>query len=54
MVDIDDIFVGQARLTPSDVQAMLESQERIAKHLVHNFKYNLGFSGGKNMYSYVF
>ena len=44
LVDIDDIFVGAARLVPSDVQAMLESQEEMTR-VVTGFQYNLGFSG---------
>ena len=44
LVDIDDIFVGAARLVPSDVQAMVESQEEMTR-LVTGFQYNLGFSG---------
>ena len=44
MVDIDDIFTGTARLLQEDVQAMLESQARIAR-TVTDFRYNLGFSG---------
>ena len=44
LVDIDDIFVGAARLVPSDVHAMVKSQEEMTK-LVTGFQYNLGFSG---------
>ena len=44
LVDIDDIFVGAARLVPSDVHAMVKSQEEMTR-LVTGFQYNLGFSG---------
>ncbi|KAB7498341.1 Bifunctional heparan sulfate N-deacetylase/N-sulfotransferase [Armadillidium nasatum] len=46
LVDIDDIFVGPKgnRITPDDVQAMLDSQERLKKS-VPGFQFNLGFSG---------
>ena len=44
LVDIDDIFVGQARLVPSDVAALVESQTALQR-LVQGFRYNLGFSG---------
>jgi len=44
MVDIDDIFVGTARLVKSDVDAMVESQDIISK-MIPGFRYNLGFSG---------
>ena len=44
LVDIDDIFVGSARLVPSDVDALVESQNYLQK-LVTGFQYNLGFSG---------
>ena len=44
LVDIDDIFVGAARLVPSDVEALVESQEEMTD-LVTGFQYNLGFSG---------
>lgn len=46
LIDIDDIFVGEigTRLRPDDVQALIESQDRIAR-LVPGFKFNLGFSG---------
>lgn len=45
LVDIDDVFVGKKRFLPDDVQALLESQKRLAT-MVDGFKYNLGFSGG--------
>ena len=44
LVDIDDIFVGSARLTKPDVTALVESQNRLEEH-IKGFKYNLGFSG---------
>ncbi|XP_049794710.1 bifunctional heparan sulfate N-deacetylase/N-sulfotransferase [Schistocerca nitens] len=46
LVDIDDIFVGErgTRLKKDDVEALLETQERI-QQLVPGFKFNLGFSG---------
>ena len=44
LVDIDDIFVGQARLVPSDVAALVESQTALQR-FVQGFRYNLGFSG---------
>lgn len=46
LVDIDDIFVGEkgTRLKTNDVQALLDTQERISK-MVPGFKFNLGFSG---------
>ena len=44
MVDVDDMFVGTARLVASDVAAMVASQARLAA-LVPGFRYNLGFSG---------
>jgi len=44
LVDIDDIFVGSARLLPSDVDAMVSSQIRLEKY-IPGFRYNLGFSG---------
>ena len=44
LVDIDDIFVGSARLVKSDVAALLESQRQLSR-LVTGFQYNLGFSG---------
>jgi len=44
MVDIDDIFVGTARLVASDVAALLESQNRL-RNFVPGFTFNLGFSG---------
>ena len=31
LIDIDDIFVGSARLTREDVTALAESQHRLAK-----------------------
>jgi hypothetical protein len=30
LIDIDDIFVGSARLTREDVAALVESQQRLA------------------------
>jgi hypothetical protein len=30
LIDIDDIFVGSARLTQKDVTALVESQQRLA------------------------
>ncbi|XP_022242816.1 bifunctional heparan sulfate N-deacetylase/N-sulfotransferase-like isoform X2 [Limulus polyphemus] len=46
LIDIDDIFVGQkgVRMKPSDVQALLEAQERLS-HSIQGFRFNLGFSG---------
>lgn len=44
LVDIDDIFVGTARLLPSDVDAMIASQDKLGR-IIKNFRYNLGFSG---------
>ena len=44
LIDIDDIFVGANRMTPNDVQALIESQE-ILSTLIPGFRYNLGFSG---------
>ena len=44
LVDIDDIFVGTARLTRDDVLALVRSQARLAK-TIKDFRYNLGFSG---------
>ena len=44
MVDIDDIFVGTARLVASDVTALLESQRKL-RSFIPGFTYNLGFSG---------
>ena len=44
LIDIDDIFVGSNRLTTSDVQALISSQETISNY-VPGFRYNLGFSG---------
>jgi len=44
LVDIDDIFVGEARMVKSDVLALADSQKQINK-LCPGFKYNLGFSG---------
>lgn len=46
LVDVDDIFVGEkgTRLKTNDVQALLDTQERIAK-MIPNFRFNLGFSG---------
>jgi len=45
-VDVDDIFVGQKgiRLTPNDVEAIIETQNRI-RDIVPNFRFNMGFSG---------
>ena len=45
LVDIDDVFVGKNRFLPEDVNALIESQDRL-QELVPGFKYNLGFSGG--------
>lgn len=44
LLDIDDIFVGAARLVKSDVTALVESQAEMSR-LVTGFQYNLGFSG---------
>ncbi len=44
-MDVDDVFVGKNRFLPSDVDALIESQERLQQR-VPGFKYNLGFSGG--------
>ena len=44
LVDIDDIFVGAARLVKSDVASLVDSQLQLSG-LVSNFHYNLGFSG---------
>lgn len=44
LIDIDDIFIGKVRLTPADVQALLDTQKRLQK-LVTGFRFNLGFSG---------
>jgi len=44
LVDIDDIFVGTARLVKSDVIALVESQNILSK-FIPGFHYNLGFSG---------
>jgi len=44
LVDIDDIFVGSARLVKSDVTALVESQNNLSK-VIPGFHYNLGFSG---------
>ena len=41
LVDIDDIFVGEARMVKSDVLALADSQKQINK-LCPGFKYNLG------------
>ena len=41
LVDIDDIFVGEARMVKSDVMALADSQKQINK-LCPGFKYNLG------------
>lgn len=45
-VDVDDIFVGMTgtRMTADDVEALVQSQERLQKE-VNNFHFNLGFSG---------
>lgn len=43
-IDIDDIFVGSARLTKNDVIALVKSQNNIAK-MINGFRYNLGYSG---------
>lgn len=47
LVDIDDIFVGKHRMLPADVDALVQSQERLSR-LVPGFRYNLGFSGGEH------
>lgn len=44
LVDIDDIFVGSARLVKSDVTALAVSQNNLSK-VIPGFHYNLGFSG---------
>jgi len=44
LVDIDDIFVGSARLVKSDVEALIQSQNDLSKQ-IPGFHYNLGFSG---------
>ncbi|KAK2725532.1 bifunctional heparan sulfate N-deacetylase/N-sulfotransferase-like [Artemia franciscana] len=46
LIDVDDIFVGPQgqRLTVNDVEAMIQSQERISR-IVFGFRFNLGFSG---------
>ena len=44
LVDIDDIFVGSARLVKSDVTALVDSQNNLSK-VIPGFHYNLGFSG---------
>lgn len=46
LVDIDDIFVAPKgnRMTADDVEALLESQERL-QEMVPGWKFNLGFSG---------
>ena len=44
LVDIDDIFVGSARLAKSDVTALVESQNNLSK-VIPGFHYNLGLSG---------
>lgn len=46
LIDIDDIFVGKVatRMTRNDVQALLDSQNRL-KQLIPGFRFNLGFSG---------
>ena len=44
LVDIDDIFVGAARLVKSDVTSLVDSQQQLS-NLVTDFHYNLGFSG---------
>ncbi|XP_032784405.2 bifunctional heparan sulfate N-deacetylase/N-sulfotransferase isoform X1 [Daphnia magna] len=45
-VDIDDIFVGQkgTRLTPSDVESIIDTQNRI-RTIVPGFRFNMGYSG---------
>ena len=40
-MDIDDIFVGSARLAKSDVTALVESQNNLSK-AIPGFHYNLG------------
>eukprot|EP00794_Sanderia_malayensis_P012046 gene12046-13289_t len=46
LIDIDDIFVAHKgiRMKRKDVQALIESQSRLAKK-IPNFHFNLGFSG---------
>ncbi|XP_076368391.1 bifunctional heparan sulfate N-deacetylase/N-sulfotransferase-like isoform X2 [Tachypleus tridentatus] len=46
LIDIDDIFVGEkgTRMKPTDVQALLQAQERISS-IIPGFRFNLGFSG---------
>ncbi|KAJ8879529.1 hypothetical protein PR048_020137 [Dryococelus australis] len=46
LIDIDDIFVGErgTRLKKDDVEALLETQERIQR-IIPGFRFNLGFSG---------
>ncbi|XP_021350487.1 bifunctional heparan sulfate N-deacetylase/N-sulfotransferase-like [Mizuhopecten yessoensis] len=45
-IDVDDIFVGitGTRMTPVDVEAVVQAQERLQQQ-VQGFKFNLGFSG---------
>ena len=47
-IDIDDIFVGSARLTKEDVVALIQSQNNIAKN-APGFRY-LGFLIGILMF----
>uniref|UniRef100_A0A0K2UYH4 [heparan sulfate]-glucosamine N-sulfotransferase n=1 Tax=Lepeophtheirus salmonis TaxID=72036 RepID=A0A0K2UYH4_LEPSM len=44
LIDVDDIFVGKNRLSPSDVRELVISQDKLRKN-IYGFKYNLGFSG---------
>ena len=43
--EIFNAYVFPSRFIPGDVEALLESQNRLSK-VVKGFKYNLGFSGG--------
>lgn len=46
-IDIDDIFVGERskRMNASDVDALIDVQERFSHLVDGGFKFNLGFSG---------
>lgn len=46
-IDIDDIFVGELgkRMNKSDVDSLLEVQEKFSRLIDGGFKFNLGFSG---------
>lgn len=46
-IDIDDIFVGEKgiRMNQSDVDFLVETQNKFAKKIEGGFKFNLGFSG---------